>query len=40
MTRYKIPRDFYHFDQLQRDQTGKIRRREVRDTLLQLLTQP
>ena len=40
LTRYKVPRDFYHFEQLQRDQTGKIRRREVRDTLLQLLTQP
>ena len=40
LTRYKVPRDFYHFEQLQRDQTGKIRRREVRDTLLALLTQP
>ena len=40
LTRYKVPRDFYHFEQLQRDQTGKIRRREVRDTLLTLLTQP
>ncbi len=40
LTRYKVPRDFYHFDQLERDQTGKIRRREVRDTLLKLLTQP
>ena len=38
LTRYKVPRDFYHFEQLQRDQTGKIRRREVRDTLLALLT--
>ena len=40
LTRYKVPRDFYHFEQLQRDQTGKIRRREVRNTLLTLLTQP
>ena len=40
LTRYKVPCDFYRFDQLQRDQTGKIRRREVHDTLLQLLTQP
>lgn len=40
LTRYKVPRDFYHFDQLARDQTGKIRHREVRDTLLALLTQP
>jgi len=40
LTRYKVPRDFYHFEELQRDQTGKIRRREVRDTLLTLLTQP
>ena len=40
LTRYKVPREFYHFDQLKRDQTGKIRRRGVRDTLLQFLTQP
>mgnify|MGYP002712200230 CR=1 FL=1 len=40
LTRYKVPRDFYHFERLERDQTGKIRRREVRDTLLSLLTQP
>ena len=38
LTRYKVPRDFYHFEQLQRDHTGKIRRREVRDTLLAFLT--
>lgn len=40
LTRYKVPRDFYHFDKLDRDQTGKIRRREVRDTLVRLVTQP
>ena len=40
LTRYKVPRDFYHFERLERDQTGKIRRWEVRDTLLSLLTQP
>ncbi|WP_254868396.1 long-chain-fatty-acid--CoA ligase [Corynebacterium sp. Marseille-P4321] len=40
LTRYKVPRDFYHFEELNRDQTGKIRRREVRDTLVSLLTQP
>lgn len=40
LTRYKVPRDFYHFERLERDQTGKIRRREVRGTLLSLLTQP
>ena len=40
LTRYKVPREFYHFEELNRDQTGKIRRREVRDTLLELLTQP
>ncbi|MCP1388024.1 long-chain-fatty-acid--CoA ligase [Corynebacterium sp. TA-R-1] len=34
LTRYKVPRTFYHFEELQRDQTGKIRRREVRDALL------
>lgn len=40
LTRYKVPRTFYHFEELQRDQTGKIRRREVRDSLLNDLTQP
>ena len=40
LTRYKVPREFYHFEELNRDQTGKIRRREVRDTLVSLLTQP
>ncbi len=38
LTRYKVPRSFYHFEELTRDQTGKIRRREVRDQLLEHLT--
>lgn len=37
LTRYKVPRTFYHFEELSRDLTGKIRRREVRDQLLSLL---
>ena len=39
LTRYKVPRTFYHFEELERDQTGKIRRREVRDALAKDLTQ-
>ncbi|WKK62090.1 long-chain-fatty-acid--CoA ligase [Corynebacterium sp. P3-F1] len=34
LTRYKVPRSFYHFEELPKDQMGKIRRREVRDELL------
>ena len=34
LTRYKVPRTFYHFEDLPKDQLGKIRRREVRDALL------
>ena len=34
LTRYKVPRDFYHFEELPQDQMGKIRRREVRDELI------
>lgn len=37
LTRYKVPRTFYHFEELARDQMGKIRRREVRDDLLKIL---
>ncbi|MCT2339319.1 long-chain-fatty-acid--CoA ligase [Corynebacterium sp. p3-SID1056] len=37
LTRYKVPRTFYHFEELNRDQTGKVRRREVQDTLMQML---
>ncbi|OEX91948.1 long-chain fatty acid--CoA ligase [Corynebacterium sp. BCW_4722] len=37
LTRYKVPRTFYHFEELARDQMGKIRRREVRDDLLAIL---
>ncbi|MCS4489737.1 long-chain-fatty-acid--CoA ligase [Corynebacterium sp. ES2794-CONJ1] len=35
LTRYKVPRSFYHFEELARDPLGKIRRREVRDALLE-----
>ncbi|AKK04063.1 long-chain-fatty-acid--CoA ligase [Corynebacterium epidermidicanis] len=35
LTRYKVPRKFYHFEQLPQDQMGKIRRREVRDQLVE-----
>ncbi|WKD59922.1 long-chain-fatty-acid--CoA ligase [Corynebacterium caspium] len=34
LTRYKVPRTFYHFEELARDQMGKIRRREVQEQLL------
>ncbi|MDO4911697.1 MAG: long-chain-fatty-acid--CoA ligase [Corynebacterium sp.] len=35
LTRYKVPRRFYHFETLPRDQMGKIRRREVQDQLIE-----
>lgn len=34
LTRYKVPRTFYHFEDLPRDQMGKIRRREVQEVLV------
>ncbi|WP_051866698.1 long-chain-fatty-acid--CoA ligase [Corynebacterium atypicum] len=37
LTRYKVPRTFYHFEELARDQMGKIRRHEVRDDLMAAL---
>lgn len=37
LTRYKVPRTFYHFEELPRDQMGKIRRREVQEELLKVL---
>ncbi|WP_018297869.1 long-chain-fatty-acid--CoA ligase [Corynebacterium lubricantis] len=37
LTNYKVPRTFYHFEELKSDQLGKIRRREVRTDLLKLL---
>ena len=37
LTRYKVPRTFYHFEQLASDQLGKVRRREVQKDLLELL---
>ncbi|WP_018297868.1 long-chain-fatty-acid--CoA ligase [Corynebacterium lubricantis] len=39
LTRYKVPRTFYHFEELNTDQLGKIRRREVQKDLLKLLEQ-
>lgn len=35
LTRYKVPRTFYHFDELGRDLTGKIRRREVQAAIIE-----
>ncbi|MBA4504211.1 long-chain-fatty-acid--CoA ligase [Corynebacterium sanguinis] len=37
LTAYKVPRTFYHFEELARDMTGKIRRREVQETLIEML---
>lgn len=34
LTAYKVPRTFYHFEELARDPMGKIRRREVQADLL------
>nr|WP_162933191.1 long-chain-fatty-acid--CoA ligase [Corynebacterium lactis] len=34
LTRYKVPRAFFHLEDLPRDQMGKVRRRDVRDVLL------
>ncbi|MDO4761083.1 MAG: long-chain-fatty-acid--CoA ligase [Corynebacterium sp.] len=35
LTRYKVPRTFFHFEEMPRDQMGKIRRREVQEQLLE-----
>ncbi|MDK8474424.1 MULTISPECIES: long-chain-fatty-acid--CoA ligase [Corynebacterium] len=37
LTRYKVPRTFYHFEELAKDQMGKIRRREVQEDLINRL---
>ena len=37
LTGYKVPRAFFHLDEMPRDQMGKIRRRDVRDVLLEQL---
>ncbi|MBV7294528.1 AMP-binding protein [Corynebacterium sp. TAE3-ERU12] len=37
LTRYKVPRAFFHLDELPRDQMGKVRRRDVKDVLLKRL---
>ena len=39
LTAYKVPRTFYHFEELSRDMTGKIRRRDVQQTLIDMLDQ-
>ena len=35
LTRYKVPRNFYHFEDLPRDQMGKVRRRDVQQQLVE-----
>ncbi|QCB27602.1 long-chain-fatty-acid--CoA ligase [Corynebacterium endometrii] len=40
LTRYKVPRTFYHFEALARDQMGKIRRRDVQAELFKRLDNP
>ena len=37
LTRYKVPRTFYHFEELATDQLGKVRRRAVQEDLLKRL---
>lgn len=37
LTRYKVPRTFYHFEELARDNVGKISRRKVREELMKIL---
>ena len=37
LTRYKVPRTFYHFEELNRDFAGKISRRKVREELREKL---
>ncbi|WP_342318928.1 long-chain-fatty-acid--CoA ligase [Corynebacterium mayonis] len=37
LTAYKVPRTFYHFEELERDQTGKIRRKAVQKILLEMI---
>ncbi|MEJ5918983.1 long-chain-fatty-acid--CoA ligase [Corynebacterium sp. H78] len=37
LTRYKVPRAYFHLDELPRDQMGKVRRRDVREVLLKQL---
>ena len=37
LTRYKVPRAFYHFEEMPGDQLGKVRRREVQAALLERL---
>ncbi|AKE38236.1 Acyl-CoA synthetase (AMP-forming)/AMP-acid ligase II [Corynebacterium camporealensis] len=39
LTRYKVPRTFYHFEELAKDQMGKIRRREVQQDLIERIEQ-
>ncbi|QTH60127.1 long-chain fatty acid--CoA ligase [Corynebacterium hindlerae] len=39
LTRYKVPRTFYHFEELPADQLGKVRRREVQAQLIERYAQ-
>ncbi|WP_448851680.1 long-chain-fatty-acid--CoA ligase [Corynebacterium sp. 335C] len=39
LTRYKVPRAFFHLDEMPRDMMGKVRRRDVRDVLLERLAE-
>ena len=38
LTRYKVPRTFYHFEELPENLMGKISRREVRDELVKRIS--
>ncbi|MDO4927943.1 MAG: long-chain-fatty-acid--CoA ligase [Corynebacterium sp.] len=35
LTRYKVPRTFYHFEDMPKDTLGKVRRREIQQQLLE-----
>ncbi|WP_295625221.1 long-chain-fatty-acid--CoA ligase [uncultured Corynebacterium sp.] len=37
LTGYKVPRAYFHLDEMPRDQMGKVRRRDVRDVLMKQL---
>lgn len=37
LTRYKVPRAFFHLEEMPRDQMGKVRRRDVQEVLMKQL---
>ena len=39
LTGYKVPRAYFHLDELPQDQMGKVRRRDVQKLLLERLEQ-